>query len=257
MKLLLSSVLLALFTAVASAAIQTRVVEYKQGDTVLEGVMTWDDAIKGRRPAVLVVHQWMGITDYEKKRSEMLAQLGYNVFAVDVYGKGVRPPNPQEAGKLSGQFKNDRALLRARLLAGLDVLKADLHTDPKRIAAIGYCFGGTAVIELARAGADVAGVVSFHGGLDSPTPTDGANIRTKLLVCHGAEDPFIAPKDMAAFLTEMRVNRVDYQFVAYSGAVHSFTQWMADGSIPGAKYDAVADRRSWEQMKAFFAEVLR
>lgn len=257
MKLLFTGLLLSLFTAAASAAIQTRVVEYKQGDTVLEGVMTWNDSVKGRRPAVLVIHQWMGLTDYEKKRSEMLAELGYNVFALDIYGKGVRPRNTQEAGAEAGKFKGDRTLLRARALAGLDVLRMDLHTNPDHIAVIGYCFGGTAAIELARAGANVAGVVSFHGGLDSPAPADGANIRTKMLICHGAEDPFVAPKDMAAFLTELRVNKVDYQFVAYSGAVHSFTQWNADGSMPGAKYNAAADRRSWEQMKAFFGEILR
>jgi dienelactone hydrolase len=257
MKLLFSGLFLALFTAAASAALQTRVVEYKQGDTVLEGVMTWNDAVKGRRPSVLVIHQWMGLTSYEKKRSEMLAQLGYNVFALDIYGKGIRPKTPQEAGAEAGKFKGDRNLLRARALAGLDALRADVNTDPKHIAVIGYCFGGTAAIELARAGADVAGVVTFHGGLDSPAPADGANIRAKMLICHGAEDPFVAPKDMAAFLTELRVNKVDYQFVAYSGAVHSFTQWTADGSMPGAKYNAAADRRSWEQMKAFFAEVLR
>jgi dienelactone hydrolase len=257
MKTFLTGLLLTVCAAAASAAIQTKVVEYKDGDTVLEGVMTWDDSVQGRRPAVLVVHQWMGLTDYEKKRSRMLAEQGYNVFAVDVYGKGVRPKNTSEAGAEAGKFKANRALLRSRLLAGLDVLKKDVNTNPKLVGAIGYCFGGTAVIELARAGADVAGVVSFHGGLDSPAPGDGANIRTKLLVCHGAEDPFVAPKDMAAFLTEMRVHRVDYQFVAYSGAVHSFTQWHADGSTPGAKYDAVADHRSWAQMKSFFSEVLR
>ena len=163
------------------AAIHTETVEYKQGDTTLEGFLAYDDAIPGLRPGVLVVHQWMGLTDYEKKRAEMLAQLGYVAFCADIYGKGVRPQNPREAGALAGKYKGDRHLLRARVNAGLDALRQQPLVDTKRIAAIGYCFGGTTVLELARSGADLNGVVSFHGGLDSPTPADGKNIKCKVL----------------------------------------------------------------------------
>ena len=248
----------ALFCVVAvRAAIHTETVEYKQGDTTLAGFMAYDDAIKGPRPGVLVVHQWKGLTDYEQKRAEMLAKLGYAAFCVDIYGKGVRPTTPQEAGAEAGKYKRDRPLLRERVNAGLETFRKQKVVDPKRIAAIGYCFGGTTVIELARSGADIAGVVSFHGGLDSPKPEDGKNIKCKVLACHGADDPFVPAKDLEAFESELRDSGADWRLIKYGGAVHSFTDWKADGSMKGAKYDEKADKRSWEDMKGFFAEILK
>ena len=241
----------------ARAAFHTETVEYKHGDALLEGHLVYDDATKGPRPGVLIVHQWKGLTDYEKKRAEMLARLGYVAFAVDIYGKGIRPQDTTEASTQAGKYKSDRTLLRARVNAGLDVLRKERFVDPKRIAAIGYCFGGTTVIELARSGADIAGVVSFHGALDSPRPEDGKNIRCKVLALHGADDPFVPAKDVAAFEDELRNTGVDWQLIKYGGAVHSFTDWSADGSMKGAKYDERADRRSWEDMKLFFAEIFR
>ena len=253
-KLLL--VLVALMCAFgSSAAIQTKIVEYKQGDTTLEGVLVYDDAVKTKRPGVLLVHQWMGITDYEKKRAEALAQLGYVVFCADIYGKGIRPNNTQEASTMAGKYKGDRALLRARVAAGLEALKQNQFVDAEKVVAIGYCFGGTTVIELARNGSYVAGVVSFHGGLDSPTPADGKNIKCKVLACHGADDPFVSAKDLAAFQSEMRDNKVDWQLISYGGAVHSFTQPTAgNDNSKGAAYNERADKRSWEDMKQFLNE---
>lgn len=242
----------------AAAQIRTESVEYKQGDAVLEGFMTHDPAIKGKRPGVLVVHQWKGLGDYEKKRADMLAKLGYNVFCVDIYGKGIRPNDPKDASVEAGKYKSNRQLLRARVNAGLEVLKKHELTDPKRIVAIGYCFGGTTVLELGRSGADIAGVVSFHGALDSPNPADGRNVKCKVLALHGADDPFVPPKDVAAFEEEMRSGKVDWQLVAYGGAVHSFTDWNAgNDNSKGAAYHEKADQRSWEAMKQFFAEVLK
>jgi dienelactone hydrolase len=242
----------------ARAQIHTETIEYKQGDTVLEGYLAYDSSIKGNRPGVLIVHQWKGLTDYEKKRAAMLAKLGYNAFAVDIYGKGIRPQSGQEAGAQAGKYRGNRELLRARAQAGLAVLQTHELTDPKRVAAIGYCFGGTAVIELARSGADIAGVVSFHGGLDSPHPEDGKNIKCKVLALHGADDPHVAAKDLAAFEDEMRQAKVDWQLVKYGGAVHSFTDWNAgDNPGQGAAYNEKADRRSWEAMKEFFAEIFK
>ncbi|MEO5802221.1 MAG: dienelactone hydrolase family protein, partial [Verrucomicrobiota bacterium] len=147
----------------ARAEIKTKNVEYKHGDATLEGFHAYDDSTQGKLPSVLIVHQWKGLGAYEKERAQMLAKLGYNVFAVDIYGKGVRPTNPKEAGALAGKYKSDRKLLRERVQAGLDELKKNSMTDSKKIAAIGYCFGGTTALELARSGADVSGVVSFHG----------------------------------------------------------------------------------------------
>lgn len=257
MKTLLSLALASLCAHSLNAALKSESIEYKQGSVALEGVLVYDDAIKGARPGVLIVHQWKGVSDHERQQAEKLAHLGYAAFCADIYGKGIRPQTPQEAGAEAGKYKKNRALLRDRVNAGLETLRKQKGVDPRRIAAIGYCFGGTTVIELARSGADLAGVVSFHGGLDSPTPADGKNIRCKVLACHGADDPFVPVKDLEAFESEMRDSGVDWRLIKYGGAVHSFTDRKADGSMKGAKYDEKADQRSWEDMKAFFAEVLK
>lgn len=238
------------------AAIHTETVFYRSDGVELEGFVAYDKSKLGPRPGILVVHQWKGLTDYEKKRCEMLAKLGYTAFAVDIYGKGVRPTTTAEAGKLAGQYKGDRTLLRARVNAGLETLRKMSQVDAKRIACIGYCFGGTTALELARSGADVAGVVSFHGGLSSPTPLDAQKIRCKVLALHGADDPYVPAPEVAAFQDEMRQAKVDCQLVAYSGAVHSFTHWDAGSdNSKGAAYNEKADHRSWEAMRTFFAEV--
>jgi dienelactone hydrolase len=254
-RLLVTSIVLA-FAFAARAAIQTKTIEYKQGDTTLGGVIVYDDAVKAKRPGVLIVHQWLGITEYEKTRATMLAKLGYVAICADIYGKGVHPQDTKEAGVEATKYKTDRTLLRARVNAGLAELKKSDLVDSKRIAAIGYCFGGTTVIELARSGAELNGVVSFHGGLDSPMPADGKNIKCKVLACHGADDPFVPAKDLTAFESEMRDNKVDWQLIAYGGAVHSFTQPMAgNDNSKGAAYNEAADKRSWEAMKQFLAEL--
>jgi dienelactone hydrolase len=250
-------VLLALAGAFSvHAKLVTQTVDYKQGDTMLEGFVAYDDATTGKRPGVLVVHQWLGLTDYEKHRAEVLARLGYVAFCADIYGKGVLPKDTSEAGALAGKYKSDRQLLRARVTAGLETLRQQPFVNTNKIAAIGYCFGGTTVIELARSGAEIAGVVSFHGGLDSPTPADGANIKCKVLALAGADDPFQKPDDLTAFESEMRDHKVDWQITFYGGAVHAFTQPNPGFVNAGAKYNEKADKRSWQAMKDFFAETL-
>lgn len=242
----------------ADAAVNTRVIEYKQGDTVLEGFLAWDDSTTASRPGVLIVHEWTGLGPYAKKRAEMLANLGYVAFAADIYGKGIRPSTQAEAAKTATYYKDNRPLLRARVKAGLDTLKAQKYVDPQRLAAIGYCFGGTTVLELARDGADVRGVVSFHGGLSTPRPGDARNIKAKLLALHGADDPFVKADEVAAFQDEMRAGKVDWQFVSYGNAVHSFTNPEAGSdNSKGAAYNEKADKRSWEAMKLFFEEIFR
>ncbi|MDB6035178.1 MAG: Dienelactone hydrolase [Verrucomicrobiales bacterium] len=250
--------LLLLSALTIRAEVRTKVVEYQQGDTTLEGVVVYDDAVTGKRPGVLVVHQWKGLGDYEKKRAEMLAKLGYAVVAADIYGKGVRPDNPKDAGAMAGKYKSDRALLRARANAGLELLKKQPQVDATRLAAMGYCFGGTTALELARSGADIKGVVSFHGALNTPTPEDAKNIKGKILALHGADDPFVPLAEVTAFEEEMRKAHVDWQLVAYGNSVHSFTDWGAGSdNSKGAAYNEKADKRSWEAMKTFFAEIFR
>jgi dienelactone hydrolase len=251
MKSLIATLLLAATPLILRAEIITKTIEYKDGDTVLEGYLAYDSAAAGKLPGVLVVHQWRGLTDYEKKRCEMLARLGYVAFAADIYGKDDRPKSVQEAGAMVGKYKSDRELLRRRANAGLECLRKQEHVDPNRLAAIGYCFGGTTVIELARSGAKLGGVVSFHGGLDSPKPEDGKRIRCQVLALCGADDPFVPDSDLAAFEAEMRAANVDWRLMKYGGAVHSFTDWGADGSMKGAQYNERADKRSWEDMRQF------
>jgi dienelactone hydrolase len=225
---------------------------------VLEGYLAWDDATTTKRPGVLVVHEWTGINPYIKQRVESLAKLGYVAFAADIYGKGVRPAIQSDAAKTAGIYKNDRPLLRARVRAGLEELKKQKLVDAHRIAAIGYCFGGTTVLELARDGADVKGVVSFHGGLSTPTPQDAKNIKAKVLALHGADDPYVKADEVSAFQEEMRNAKVDWQFVSYGNAVHSFTNPGAgNDNSKGAAYNEKADKRSWKAMKVFFAEIFR
>ena len=239
----------------ATGEVMTKTVTYQDGETMLEGSVAWNSEATAA-PGVLVVHQWMGLTDYEKGRCNQLAELGYVAFALDIYGKDNRPTNRGEAGKAAGRFKKDRALYRQRLEMGLEQLLAVAKVDKERIAAIGYCFGGTGVLELARSGADIDGVVSFHGGLDSPTPADGANIKAKLLICHGADDPFVPAKEIEGMKHELNNAKVDWQMIYYAGAVHSFTQPMAGtDNSKGAAYNAKADKRSWTAMRSFFDEI--
>lgn len=242
----------------ASAAIQHQTLEYRQGDTVLEGTLVYDDQTTARRPGILVFHQWKGLGDYELKRAEMLAGLGYVAFCADVYGQGVRAKTPEEAAKLAGRYKDDRALLRARVNAACDQLRRHRRVNGGKLAAIGYCFGGTSALELARSGAHLLGVVSFHGGLATPTPGDARHIKARILALHGADDPFVPLSEVEGFMKEMREGGVDWQFVAYGGAVHSFTDWGAGGdNSRGAAYNAKADTRSWEAMRQFLTDLFR
>lgn len=251
MKSLLAALLI---PAASFAGLVEQTVNYREGDAELEGFHVYDDAVEGKRPAVLIIHQWTGLTDYEKMRARMLAEMGYNVFAADIYGKGIRP-KPPAAGQEAGKYKGNRDLYRARLMAGLEVLLGDARTDGKRVAAIGYCFGGTGVLELARSGAEVAGVVSFHGGLGAGEGKEASKgkVPARILVLHGADDPYVPLEEVNAFWKEMQEAGADWQMVTYPGAVHAFTQKMAgDDPSRGAAYDARADERSWRDMQAFF-----
>lgn len=258
MKSAVAFLMILALTLAAEAEINTEIVEYKHGDVTLEGYLAYDKSIDGTRPGVLIVHEWTGRGDYVRMRAEKLASLGYVVFALDMYGKGIRPQTFQDAAAQAKIYRDDRGLMRARAAAGLDQLKNHPLVEPGKIAAIGYCFGGGTVLELARSGADIAGVVSFHGNLDTPDPGDAVNIKAKVLVCHGAADPHVPFEQVQAFQQEMGKAGVDWQLIAYGGAVHSFTN-PASGSDPagGVAYNQKADKRSWQAMKTFFDEIFK
>jgi dienelactone hydrolase len=244
-----------------SSEVKTKVfeelVKYKKGNVEFEGFLVNAYPMKSSlQPAVLVVHDWMGLTEKAKEKARLIAQLGYVVFAADIYGKGIRPKDQKEAGNFAGTYKKDRAKFRQHLIAAYDALKAQAIIDKNKISAAGYCFGGTGVIELARAGADVKGIISFHGGLDSPVPADGKNIKAKVLALHGADDPFVSEADLSAFEKEMKDSKVDWQLIKYGGAVHSFTDKSAGtDNSKGAAYNKSADDRSWIAMEKFLTEV--
>ncbi len=248
---------LVLTPTLGSAAVKTELVQYKQGDTVCEGWLAYDDAVKGTRPGVLLVHDWFGATDHQKEQVQRLAALGYIALAADVYGKGVRPTTAAEAGAEVAKYYKDRSVVRARVRAGLDFLSSRPQTDATRLAVTGYCFGGMCALELARSGAPVKAVVTFHGSLASADPADARNIKASVLVLHGADDPYVKAEEVKAFTDEMRAANLDWQLVQYSGSVHSFTDSRAGtDNSKGAAYNALADKRSWQAMKDFLAEKL-
>lgn len=254
-KLLLGIAMLFLASS-AIAAIKTQAVEYSSNGTVMEGYLAYDDSSLAPRPGILIVHDWMGLGPFSQEKALRLAKQGYIAFAVDIYGKGVRPKNSQEAGGLATQYKQDRKLLRARIRAAFDKLASLKQTDPKKIVAMGYCFGGTTALELARSGAPLAGTVSFHGGLASPTPEDAKNIKGPVLALHGADDPFVPPAEVRAFQEEMKKGRVRLRFISYPGAVHSFTNPDAGSDkSKGTAYNTQADQKSWDEFERFLKEI--
>jgi dienelactone hydrolase len=228
------------------------------GDGKYEGYFVTPTKLKTSTPAILLVHNWMGVTDETKYQAGRYADLGYIVLAADIYGKGQRPKDMNEAGKFAGTYKGDRKLFRERLKLGLDALLQQKNVDPENLAALGYCFGGTGVLELARSGAKIKGVVSFHGGLDSPSPADGKNIKSKVLIHHGAIDPFVPAKDIEAFEKEMRNNHVSIEMIKYPGAVHSFTDKSAGTDVSkGAAYNAEADSKSFSRTTEFLKSLFK
>ena len=249
--------LIAAITATAQAAVVTLPMEYTHGDVVLEGFLAYDDSDDSPRPGVLIVHEWGGLGEHVKNSAQKLATAGYVGFALDMYGKGVYTEDPQEASKLAGAFRSgdDRTLMRERAAKGLEVLKGFKQCDPAHVAAIGYCFGGTTVLELARSGADLDGVVSFHGGLATPKTEDAKDIKARVLVLHGADDRHVKPEEVKTFVDEMTAADVDWQLVMYGNAVHSFTNPAAgDDPSTGVAYNEKAALRSWDAMLMFLHE---
>ena len=233
---------------------QTTDIEYSFDGIRLVGELSVDDSRRGKRPAVLVSHEGGGLTDHARNRARALAELGYVAFALDYFGDG-RPVAADQAAARFGELNGDRLRTRAIARAGLDVLLGSEHADASQVAAIGYCFGGTLSLELARGGAALQAVVGFHSGLATDRPATAGSITAPVLVCIGADDPFIPADQRLAFEEEMRAAGADWRLNLYGGAVHSFTNPDADGSNPALRYDRRADERSWRAMLDLFGEV--
>jgi dienelactone hydrolase len=257
MRLLLTLSVLLIGSVWAKADIKTKDVEYQFDGITFKGQLTWDDAIAGKRPGVLVVHEWWGLDDYAKSRAKQLAGLGYVAFACDMYGNGQVAQHPTDAGKMASTVRKNADIWRGRAKAALKVLSDFEKTDPSRLASMGYCFGGTTSLQLAYTGADLKAVVTFHSAI-TPLPTEEQlkNVKAKILVCHGAEDNFIKKEDLEKFQDLVKGAKIPFQLESYPGAVHSFTVEGADKHmIKGMAYNADADKKSWESMKKLFAEV--
>lgn len=244
------------FASSAAAEIHTKEVEYKQGGTVLQGLVAWDDAVKGPRPGVLVVHEWWGHNEHARHQAKRLAAAGYVGFALDLFGKGKVTTHPKEAQAFMSEAKKDPAVITARFRAALEQLKKDPHVAADQIAAIGYCFGGSVVLDAARSGADLDAAVSFHGMLATENPAQEGKVRARILVFTGVADPFVPMEDVAAFGKEMKAAGANFEVVAYPGVKHAFTNPDAGkAGMDALEYNAEADKKSWDAMLEMFEEV--
>jgi dienelactone hydrolase len=234
---------------------KTQDITYRDGDLSCNGFLAYDETIRDKRPGVLVVHEAWGLGEHAMERAKMLAGMGYVAFAADMFGGRKQIGSMDEVMKVLGDLLGSPPKVRARAGAALATLAAQPQVDAKRLGAIGFCFGGSTVLELARGGSDLAGVVSFHGGLESQGPAASGAVKAKVLVCTGADDPMIPPTQVVAFEDEMRKAGADWQVISYGNTVHSFTNPTADGSVsPGILYNKSTDKRSWAAMTSFFAE---
>ncbi|NWF34781.1 dienelactone hydrolase family protein [Stenotrophomonas sp. SAM-B] len=251
-----AAVLLGMTALPALAAMQAKPVEWTQDGTTFSGVLVYDDGDNDKRPGLVMVPNWKGVNDSAIAKAKQLAGDDYVVLVADVYGKGVRPKTDAEAGPVATKLRNDRPVLRARALKAIEVLKAQAGKAPldaSRIGAVGFCFGGTTVLEMARAGAPLAGVVSLHGGLGSPLPAKAGGTHPSVLVLNGADDKGVSKDDIASFEQEMNAAKVDWEFTNYSGAVHCFAESDAN-SPPGCLYNPLAAKRAWKALDEFFDE---
>lgn len=255
MRQLMIGLAVMLLAASADAAVQTKTVSYKHGDLECKGFLAWDDAVQGKRPGVLVVHEWWGLDEYARSRATQLAKLGYVAFACDMYGDGKIAEHPDDARKMAGVVRMNVENWRKRAQVSLEVLKAQPQCDNSKLAAIGYCFGGSTALQLAYTGADLKAVATFHAALPTPTPDEAKSLKARVLVCHGGADTFIPEAAIKAFREPLDKAGAKHEFVSYPGVVHSFTVPGADArNLPGMKYDKQADEDSWARMTKLFAE---
>lgn len=243
----------------ASAAVTGEDVDYKTSDgQVMQGYIVPSDSTITHKGSIIIVPDWMGVSEFYKDKAKKLAGEGYTAFVADVYGKGIRPADQEQAGQLATKYKSDRPLLRTRIQGAYDYLSTVKNVDTQKIVVIGYCFGGTTALELGRNGANLAGIVSFHGGLSNPTPDNARNIKAPVLALHGADDPYVPPAEVTAFQNEMKTANVNLIFVSYPNAVHAFTNPGAgNDNSKGAAYNADADKASWAEFEKFLDKVLK
>ncbi len=256
-----AGLLLAVYATASFAAIKTEEVSYKADGVTMKGFIAYDDAIKGKRPGILVVHEWWGHNEHTRASAKKLAALGYTAMAVDMYGDGKTADHPKSAGEFAKSVRSNMPLMKKRFNAALATLKKQKTVDSKRIGAIGYCFGGSVVLEMARQGANLKGVVSFHGQLNTQSPAKAGKVKAKVLVLTGAEDPMVKSESVEAFKKEMEAAKVDYKVVSYPGVKHAFTNPAADENakkfnLPLA-YNATADNESWQEMTSFFKKIFK
>jgi dienelactone hydrolase len=256
MKLSITLTIVLLLISITTAQVKMDSIEYKHGDVMLKGYITYDGLLKSMRPGILIIHESWGNNDFINNRATQLAELGYIVFALDMYGKD--QINTEEASEMAKEFIGNRQLMSERATAGLDVLKNNRKVDPSRIAVMGYSFGGTVALELARSGADLACVVCFHSSLQSNNPDDAKNIKGSVLIFTGADDPFVSVEEKLAFQDEMSQAGVDWQLITYGDAVQGFSNnELGFDKSDGTAYNYNADKRSWEVLSAFLRELLR
>lgn len=257
-KILLTLLCIACLPLAIKAEVKNKTISYSHDGTTLKGYLAWDDAVSGKRPAVMVVHEWWGLNDYARKRVDQLAKLGYVAFACDMYGEGKVTEHPNEAGKMAGEVRKNMEAWLGRARAGLKILTDHELVDTKKVAAIGYCFGGSTVLQMAYNGLDLSAVVSFHGALPVPTAEQAKAIKARVMICHGALDNFIPEETIAKVRTALETAKADYQLNYYGGAKHSFTVPDADSKkIDGISYQKQADERSWQDMRRLFNEVFQ
>lgn len=245
-----------LSTGTASAKVVSQPLSYMHDGVTLEGHLAYDDAVSGKAPGILVVHEWWGLNDYARSRAEDLARMGFVAFALDMYGKGKSTEHPDQAAAWMKEINASMDQWLKRAMAGLDVLEKQPQVDTARLAAIGYCFGGATVQVLAYGGADLKGVVSFHGSLIPPAAEQAGRTRAKILICHGAQDPMNAPETLTTYVNAMNASTINWQLIVYGGTRHSFTNPDADKrGMDALAYNPSADRRSWQHMISFFDEI--
>jgi dienelactone hydrolase len=256
-----SLILAAAGFAYAKPEIEGKDVKYSAEGVQMNGYLAYDRSISGKRPGVLVVHEWWGLNEYARKRARMLAEMGYTALAVDMYGDGKQATHPDDAGKFSSELMKNFDVAKSRFMAALEFLKKQPSADPERIAAIGYCFGGGIVLNMARQGVDLKGVASFHGSLAAVKPAQVGAVKAKILVLHGADDKFVTPEQIESFRQEMKSAGADFQFISYPGAVHSFTNPDADEYAKkfnlALGYNAEADKKSWEELRRFLDRIFK